>query len=96
LIPETEPDFTGKVVKIMVDSADGWRWWSLNEPRFERQHGRLFLVGGLTDPDPSKPFWGRNVRLSVGWDRISLFYTEAIVDRQQRKFGGPDCNTMSL
>jgi hypothetical protein len=95
VIEDVEPGFSGQVVKVLIEGPGDWQWWSLKEPRFERQHGRLFLVGGLTDPDPSKSFWGRKVRACVPWDGIRYYHTEAIVDRQQRKFGGDDCNTIA-
>lgn len=94
LVREVEPEFAGQVVKLLVDGPDGWQWWSLDEPQFESHHGRVFLVGGLTDPDPSKPFRGRTVRACIAWDGISVYYTEAVVERQKRKFGGSDCNTV--
>ncbi len=95
MIEDVQPDFTGLVVKVLIDApGTSHHWWSLDEPTFERQHGRLFLVGRLTDPDPSKPFWGRNVRAHVPWDAIRYYQNERVVDRQQRKFGGPECNTM--
>ncbi|MBN9520928.1 hypothetical protein J0H58_20800 [bacterium] len=94
---EAEPDFTGLVVKLLVDGPDKWHWWALQEPRFERQHGRVFLVGSLADPDPSRPsWWGRTAHACVAWDRVSFYYTESIPDRQQRKFGGPGCNTVPM
>ena len=95
MIDDVEPDFTGQVVKVLIEGPDKkWQWWSLDEPRFERQHDRLFLVGGLTDPDPSKSFWGRKVRAHLAWDSVRYYQTETIVDRQQRKFGGEDVNTI--
>jgi hypothetical protein len=95
VVQDVEPNFTGLVVKVLIKGPDNWQWWSLDEPTFEQQHGRLFLVGPLTDPDPTRRFWGRTVRAHVPWDAILYYQTERVVDRQQRKFGGPECDTIA-
>lgn len=93
--PETVPDFTGKVVKIYTNVPDtDWRWWTLDEPRFELQHGRLFLVGKLTDPNPGGSYWGRHMVACIPWETVQFYLVETIPDRHQRKFGGSDVNTI--
>jgi hypothetical protein len=91
---EVQPDFSGKTVKVLIDGPDKYRWWTFDEPQIELQHGRLFLVGRLTDPDPRQPFWGSKMIAYVAWDEILAYCTEAVVDRQQRKFGDPGFNTV--
>jgi hypothetical protein len=94
-LPEAIPDFTGKVVKVYTSVPDAdWRWWTLDEPTFERQHGRLFLVGRLTDRDPGGSFWGRHTVACLPWETVLFYLVEGMADRQQRKFGGPDVNTI--
>jgi hypothetical protein len=96
MAPEIEPNFSGKVVKVLLGVSDAkWNWWSVDEPTFELQHGRLFLVGKLTIPNPGESFWGSKHTACVPWNSIWVYLVEAIVDRQQRKYGEPDCNTIA-
>jgi hypothetical protein len=95
--PEVQPDFTGMVVKVYANIPDAdWRWWTLDEPRFELQHGRLFLVGRLTDSKLDGTFWGRNTTAYLPWEAVQFYLTEALPDRMQRKFGGPNVNTIPM
>jgi len=95
MAPDVRPDFSGKVVKVFTTISDPkWQWWSLTEPVLERQEGRLFLVGRLTDPDPSASFWGRNTIACIPRELIQFYLVETIPDRQQRKYG--DAGTRTL
>jgi hypothetical protein len=95
MAPEIQPDFSSQVVKVCTRFPDtDWRWWTLDEPRFEMQYGRLFLVGRLTDHKRDGTFWGRHTTACIPWDEIAFYMVEAMPDRMQRKFGGPDVNTI--
>ena len=95
MAPEVQPDFTGQVVKVCTNFPDSdWRWWTLDEPRFELQHGRVFLVGRLTDRTLDGTFWGLRTTACVPWETVQFYMVEAMPDRIQRKFGGPDVNTL--
>jgi hypothetical protein len=91
---QIEPDFEGKEVAVMIGCPDKPRWWTLEEPRLERQHGRLFLVGRMTDIEPGKAWWGKNRIAFIPWDTILAYCTRGFADRQQQHFGGPECNTV--
>jgi hypothetical protein len=96
MAPEVQPDFSGKVVRVCMAGPDAkWASWSLDEPKFEVQYGRLFLVGKLTDPNPGDSFYGRNWVACVPWELIQFYYVESMVNRQQRKYGAPGCNTIA-
>jgi hypothetical protein len=90
MLREVEPDFTGMIVRVFCAELDEhWKWLTLDEPSFERQHGRIFLVGKLSEPIPfQRDWWGRNVRVCLPWDEIKYYHTERIPDRYQRKAGG--------
>jgi hypothetical protein len=92
---EISPVFSGKVVRVLLNGPDArWQWWSLDEPIVESQHGRLFLVGRMTRPEPGRPYWGDTVTVCIPWDSISLYLVESMDDRLSRKLGGPEVNTM--
>ena len=63
------PDFVGKFVLVaMARSADDTQL--LQEAHFERQGGRLFLVGTI----PPKVVPGfEGVRAAVAWDTVSQY-----------------------
>ncbi|HEY1376300.1 MAG TPA: hypothetical protein VGF55_05875 [Gemmataceae bacterium] len=94
MTPDAEPDFAGQVVDVMLGFPDKVRWYTLDEPRVERQHGRLFLVGRMTDVDPGKPWWGRNLTACIAWDAILGYFPQSRTDWQQRRSGGPESNTV--
>jgi hypothetical protein len=86
MVPKVQPDFTGKVVKVLLPVAgEKWQWWTLEEPTFELQYNRLFLVGRLMDSSTGAPLWGRTCLACFPWDVIQMYYVEAIADRQQRR-----------
>lgn len=96
VVPEVLPDFTGMIVKVFIRGPDEtWSWWFFDEPRLELQGGRMFLIGRMSDRStPTKPFWGVNSTAAVPWESVVFYICERILDRQQRKYGGPDCPTI--
>jgi hypothetical protein len=98
--PEVQPDFTGQVVKVYVSIPAPyaeWSWWWLDSPVFQLQQGRVFLVGRLYDRSkPGEPYWGRYTTASIPWNDVLFYMVETVTDRQQRKYGGPDCQTLPL
>src|SRR5262245_57570509 len=95
MAPDVRPDFSGKVVKVFTTISDPkWQWWSLTEPVLERQEGRLFLGGRLTDPGSRGSFWGGNTIACVPRELIQCYPVETSPERQQRKYG--DAGTRTL
>ena len=74
------PDFTGKIVSFSTaDSTLG-----IDEPRFETQGGRLFVVGvvptGATTSD-----WAVGVRCAVAWEAVTDYLVfESVGDYKGR------------
>jgi hypothetical protein len=96
MVDDKYPDFSGKVVKVLLNVPDAkWQWWSLDGPVVESQHGRLFLTGQLTNPQPGRPFWGDTVTACIPWDAIKVYTVETTMDRLTRKLSGPEVNTLS-
>lgn len=63
----TVPDFTGKVLSIVLKGAEWTR--AIQDPHFELQCGRLFLVG--TSPrEASTRDWIAGSRYAVAWDSV--------------------------
>ena len=93
MVSEVQPDFSGKIVRIMVASKDPkFGWWSLTEPKFETQNGRLFLVGKLTDTNPAEPFWGRGYMAAVPWEGVQLYCFEETKKCQRPTLTEPSQN----
>jgi hypothetical protein len=74
------PDFTGKTVSFSTaDSTLG-----IEEPRFETQGGRLFVVGvvpkGATTSD-----WAVGVRCAVAWEAVTDYLVFQSVDDYNRR-----------
>ncbi|OPZ28991.1 MAG: hypothetical protein BWZ02_01108 [Lentisphaerae bacterium ADurb.BinA184] len=74
------PDFAGKTVSFSTaDSTLG-----VEEPRFETQGGRLFVVGivpkGATTSD-----WAAGVRCAVAWEAVTDYLIfESVADYSAR------------
>jgi hypothetical protein len=84
--PDTYPDFAGKVVKVLLPGiGKSGEWWSFEEPEFETQGGRLFLVGKLTNPTPGGTFWAEKMTAAAAWDSVAFYTVEAVEDRMARK-----------
>jgi hypothetical protein len=61
------PNFKGKVLYVVFAGKDSSR--AIENARFERQCGRLFLVG--TSPeDASEKDWITGLRYAVAWDSV--------------------------
>ena len=64
---ETLPDFSGKTISMML--VDESHSHDLNDPHFEYQGGRLFIIGVIpmiaTDSG-----WSGNQIGGVAWDRV--------------------------
>lgn len=62
---DTTPDFSGKVLALTTGS-DG-EGLVLASPRWERQEGRLFLVGIVP---PQAGIWASGATGAVAWDAV--------------------------
>lgn len=62
------PDFSGKCVSFSMEGEDSCN--DLNDPEFENQCGRWFVVGtipvGATTSD-----WAANRKGAVAWDKVT-------------------------
>jgi hypothetical protein len=63
----TIPNFKGKVLSVALSGTSWTR--AIQDPRFELQCGRLFLVG--TSPkEASTKNWVAGSRYAVAWDSV--------------------------
>ena len=63
------PDFTGKILMIVVKGV-GDEHLPMEECRFERHAGRIFLVGRVPDNVP----YLQNISLTVDWDNVGHYF----------------------
>jgi len=61
------PDFTGKCVSMML--IDETHSHDLNNPHFEYQGGRLFIIGTIPE-SATDSGWSGNQIGAVAWDRV--------------------------
>lgn len=77
------PDFTKKVVVLSFPTTDGSR--SLAYPRWERQGGRLFLIGAVP-VGGSRNDWLKSGVAAVAWDMVSDYLVfDSLEDYQKRR-----------
>jgi len=65
------PDFSGKCLSIELinDEIN----YDLNNPHFELQGGRLFIVGTVP-PGATSSDWAVNSESSVAWDQVANYF----------------------
>jgi len=61
------PDFSGKTISMML--IDESHSHDLDDPHFEYQGGRLFIVGTIP-ADATDSGWNGNQTGAVAWDRV--------------------------
>ena len=64
---EKLPDFDGKVVSVVCVNEDTGQL--IRSPRFERQGGRLFIVGAVPE-DASQDNWMEDLPCAIAWDTV--------------------------
>lgn len=67
-IDETLPDFTGKCVVFYLANVPSNGATTLHSPTFERQVGRLFVVGDVVASRRGQ--WAAGLRAGVAWDEV--------------------------
>jgi hypothetical protein len=67
---ESHPDFTGKVVTVQI--AAGMVSIALEGARYERQVGKLYLVGRQV-ADPKQPNWADGALHYIAPEQITFF-----------------------
>ena len=72
---EILPNFQGKVVAVYIKDNDNPA--ILENPTFENQGGRLFLVGRYTYEEW---FWVHNLPCGVAWDQVECYFVFDSVD----------------
>ena len=65
---KTVPDFSMKVVTFGIVGDD--HGYAVENPRFEIQAGRLFLVGTVP-PGGSTRDWSEGALIGVAWDKVT-------------------------
>ena len=87
----TPGDFAGKIVVVYLDvgvamfpSQPGW---TLESPRFEEQHGRLFLVGSSASADPTTGTWHRGTTVHVSWASVTHYLVYESVESYRQAMG---------
>lgn len=80
------PDFRGKVIAVYYMSKSLPDVGALEEPTFERQGGRLFLVGrvprGVGEGD-----WNAGLMTYIAWDCIAEYTVFLSVEEFHRRMG---------
>jgi hypothetical protein len=79
---DTLPDFTNKVVYVFFDSGLPTNRLAVENPNFQLQGGKLFLVGrGLMSRS-----WGSDVPTAIAWSKIQWYTifdsTEAFLEAE--------------
>ncbi len=70
-LKEKLPDFSGKCISITI--KDDSLSHDLNNPHFELQGGRLFVVGTVPE-GATKSNWVVNCQSGVAWDRVTDYF----------------------
>ena len=69
---EVLPNFDGKL--LVITTKDGPEYSTLVEQaRFEKQGGRLFVIGTARSPWP-EPGWQEGLQIAVAWDVVHSYY----------------------
>lgn len=77
---EIEPSFDGKVLALTVGSnGEGL---ILASPKFERQCGRVFLVGAAP---PAAGAWAGGSRGAVAWDAVTDYLVFDSIDEYHNR-----------
>ena len=77
------PDFTKKVVVVSWMTTDASR--ALAYPRWERQGGRLFLVGAVPSGG-SRNDWLMDGEAAVAWEMVSDYLVfDSLADYHKRR-----------
>ncbi len=66
-IKESLPDFSGMLLSVICSSERGGQL--IYSPWFERQAGRLFLVGTIPD-DITPDEWMQGLTTAIAWDTV--------------------------
>src|ERR1044071_2359643 len=61
------PDFDGKVVSVVCKNEDTGQL--IRSPRFQKQGGRLFIVGTVPE-DASQDNWMEALPCAIAWDTV--------------------------
>jgi hypothetical protein len=77
------PDFTEKVVVLSFPTTDGSR--ALAHPRWEKQGGRLFLIGAVP-VGGSRNDWLKGGEAAVAWEMVSDYLVfDSLEDYHKRR-----------
>lgn len=66
------PDFLNKLVSLYLTNATEERGVVLDNPTFELQGGRLFLIGNIAEGTTEND-WAAGIPSAVAWDRVEQY-----------------------
>jgi hypothetical protein len=70
-------DFAGKVITVFINSGalvfSEQPGWTLDNPRFEEQLGRIFLVGKSVGQQHANPPWHHGAVVNIPWEAVSYY-----------------------
>ena len=78
IMKDTTPNFKGKVLSVAL-CAQGWSR-AIQDPHFEMQCGRLFLVG-VSPKDASTKDWVAGLPYAIAWDSVADYAVFDSVDQ---------------
>jgi hypothetical protein len=70
-VEEQLPNLNGKAVAIYLSGAEAS--FTFESPKFEKQGGRVFLVGVQVPFDENQPSWPFNGDVYLSWDKIAYY-----------------------
>ena len=81
----TDLNFAGKIVTVFLNSGPvvfaEQPGWTLENPRFEDQMGRIFLVGNSIAEYRGGPPWHLNASINISWESVVYYLVfESIED----------------
>ena len=76
------PRFKNKVISVVCENEDTGQL--ISNPTFERQGGRLFLVGTVP-PDASQDNWMEDLTTAIAWDTVQDYVVFASMDDYQKR-----------
>lgn len=70
--PETQEDFTGKIVVLYVNGTEGRMGGTLRDAKLIQVGGRKFLAG--IGVGQSEEHWADGMAVRFAWDQVSFYY----------------------
>ncbi len=78
------PNLEGKILLIYLMHSGGEHFTVIEQPRFDLQGDRLFLVGRLA---PYKGGWGHGLPTAVAWDAVQQYFVFESLEQLEKELG---------